>query len=435
MTREQLIHQLHHGDEAEAIEACEILGAMGDPKALGGLLHGLKSPSAEVRGAACEALGMLGDARAVAPLVSMLRDADEDVRAEAFSALFNIGQSRASNLKVEAFVGEDLAHPTAALTQIVWAADLEALQMLHEGLDDDDPEVRIGALYTLGRMGDISAFDSITARLHTDPDRDVRAAAAFALGDLRDPRAVDALAQAWPLNQGREDTEVAILIIRALSELEDPRGREALIQGLSHRDPRTRQLACMGLGGQKAAEAIPYLLHVLSDEHEGVQRCAAEALGHIRDDSVISPLIAACAGKGAAVRQNIGRALRRLTRDYVLAGLRQGIGHPDPAQRQGAAYLMGQIGDREGLLQAIKDTDGMVRKATALGLGNLGDASTRGTLEAALSDDVWQVRVAAAEGLKRLGDAAALPALRKHLGDDHPVVHNAITVAIKSLDS
>ncbi|MFN3202461.1 MAG: HEAT repeat domain-containing protein [Bradymonadia bacterium] len=435
MTREQLVHQLHHGTEDEAIEACELLGAMGDPKALGGLLHGLKSPSADVRGAACEALGLLGDARAVSPLVSMLRDDDEDVRAEAFSALFNIGQSRASTLKVEAFVGEDLANPTAALTQVVWAADLEALQMLHDGLEDEDPEVRIGSAYTLGRMGDISAFDTIAKLLSSDPDADVRAAAAFALGDLRAPKGLDALVQAWPHNQRPEDDEVAILIIRAINELEDPRGQSALVQGLSHRDPRTKQLACMGLGSQRATEAIPYLLHVLNDAHEGVQRCAAEALGRIGHDSVIQPLIDGCGGRGAGVRQTIGRALKRLNVNFVIHALGETLSRPETSVRQGAAYLMGQVGDGGNIRRAIKDPAWEVRKAAALGMGTIGDVTLRADLELALGDEAWQVRVAAAEGLKRLGDAAAIPALRKRLGDDHPVVQNAVTIALKGLES
>ena len=45
----------------------------------------------------------------------------------------------------------------------------------------------------------------------------------------------------------------------------------------------------------------------------------------------------------------------------------------------------------------------------------------------------WAVRVAGAEGLKRMKAHRSIPVLESHLDDSHPVVRNAIRVAIDSL--
>ena len=305
MNRDQILAALRAPDVASVLSTIEALGATGDRAWVGALAGVMRHEDPSVRASACEALGHIGDARAVGPLVGLLRDTDEAVRAEAFSALLSIGQARAGQLPLDAFRGEDLLAPSDALTQVVWPTDLEAIALLIHSLADEDPEVRIGSLYTLGRLGISAAFPQIAA-LMTDPDPDVRAAIALALTHL--------------------DRKV---VVRYLSET------------------------------------------LLTSS--------------------------------------------------------------EPGLREAAAYLMGRLGETQGLEGALADADAHVRKAAALAMGSSGGRRFRPALESALQDPEWSVRVAGAEGLRRLADPAALAALTRHADDPHRVVRNAVLTAIRAL--
>ncbi|MFZ4737933.1 MAG: HEAT repeat domain-containing protein [Bradymonadia bacterium] len=434
MSRDVWLRALRGGAPDDALEAARSLGASADPTVVGALCQALRSPSAPLRGAVCEALGELGDARAVGPLVSLLRDADDDVRGEAFSALLAIARARAGQLPPDAFVGQDLSAPTEALTQIAWPTDLEALGLLQNAVQDDDPEVRIGAAYTLGRLGVLSSFEAVAELLLHDPDLDVRAAAAFSLADLGERGAVgavDVLVTAW---QGTSTPdEVAVALVRALVEVAEPRAFRVLVDALKHPDARVRQLGAMGLGRLGDQSAVPRLIKALADAHVGVRRCVAAALGQLADPMSLKPLIAAVHGDDAEVRATVGDALEHFDRALVHTHLAESMRMPEVGLREGATYLMGRLRDDAGLQRALKDPEALVRKAAALAMGNVASVGYRPALEGALSDEAWQVRVAAAEGLRRLGDHDAVPALLRAAEDPHRVVRNAVGVALKVL--
>jgi HEAT repeat protein len=285
----------------------------------------------------------------------------------------------------------------------------------------------------------MNAYDTLVGLLTRDADMDVRAAAAFALGDLGqagDRRAIDGLLQGWDALQDPnlgDTTEVVVLLIRALGDLEDRRTFRVLEQAMRLRDDRIRQLAAMGLGRLADPAAVPRLVKALADPHRGVRRCAAEALGHVRDPMALRPMIEAVRAEYAEVRSAIGRALLHFDGHAVQTALDGAAQDADPALRAAAFYLMGQVGDAEGLANGGQDPDPTARKAATLAMGNTGDRRFRPSLEAALGDPDWHVRTAGAEGLRRLGDPAALSALRQHEDDPHRVVRNAVHHAIDAL--
>jgi HEAT repeat protein len=423
MAFDDLLRQLVQGGEDARIEAAEALADAGDRKAVGALVQALRDPSAGVRAAACESLGRLADARAVPPLVSFLRDPDEDVRGEAFSALLRIGQARASSLPD--YRGEDPRSPSLALTQIVWPADLEAVKLLYESLNDSDPEVRMGCAYALGRMGVAGAFDAVHRLLHGDEDAEVRCAAAFALGDLAlagELRAAPALVAAWP--RTIEDDELAVVVIRALAEVGSRDAVPVLLAAATHPDARVRQLAVMGLahapsgrvgeergdrrsGAEAEAGATSALIARLDDPDVGVRRNAAFALGRRGDTAAINALIGAVPHSDAEVRSAVGEALKHLDKAAVQSAIMRAFSNQNHELRQAAAYLQGQLRQSAGLVDALADPEVEVRKTAALALGECGDRRLRSALERALTDAHWRVRVAAAEGLRRLADPAA----------------------------
>ncbi|MGK0361432.1 MAG: HEAT repeat protein [Bradymonadia bacterium] len=430
-----LLRDLVQGDPDARMDAAELLASSGDRRAVGALVRALRDADADVRATVCEVLGGMSDPRAIAPLVSLLRDEDDDVRGEAFSALIRIGQARASSLPD--YAGEDPRSPSLALTQIVWPADLEAVKLLHEALEDADPEVRIGALYALGRMQVAGAFDAIWGLLTGDADTDVRAAAAFAMGDLiaaGELRAISALVQVWP---EATDPEMAVIIVRALAESGHPDAHPVLLAALRHVDDRVRQLAVMGVaearaGDGKRPNGAAALVTSLRDPHVGVRRNAVYALGRLDAVEHIDDLVGIVHANDAEVRHAVGEALARLHRASVREGLsRAAAGSAE--SRQSAAYLRGVLREPDGLIEALQDPEPEVRKDAALAMGNCADARFRGPLEGALTDDAWRVRVAGAEGLRRLGDPRAVPALQACVDDAHAVVQNAVNMALRAL--
>lgn len=430
MSVDALLRDLVQGDADARMDAAEMLAASKDRRALGALVRAIRDPDADVRATVCEALGTMGDARAVPPLVSALRDGDDEVSGEAFSALIRIGQDRAGSLPD--YTGEDPRSPSLALTQIVWPADLEAVKLLHEALEDGDPEVRIGALYALGRMGVAGAFDAIWRLLTVDPDPEVRAAAAFAMGDLipaGELRAVPALVQVWP---EAHDPEMAVIIVRALAESGHEAAHGVLLGALQHGDDRVRQLAVMGVAETQVPGGAPHLVPCLRDPHVGVRRNTAYALGRLGAVDHLDDLIGVVHENDAEVRHAVGEALSRFDRGAVRAGLERAAAG-DAGLRQSAAYLRGVLREPDGLDAALRDAEPEVRKDAALAMGNCALPRFRAPLEAALDDDAWRVRVAGAEGLRRLGDPRAVAALEAHCADAHPVVQNAVKNALAAL--
>jgi HEAT repeat protein len=441
------------GEVEAASRAAGQLGALGDPKAVGPLVRALSAPSPELREAICDALGALGDLRATNPLLSALRDPHEDVRGAAFTALLVIGQRRANAMPDASAWESHFADPTAALTQIAWQTDVEAVKLLQAALGDADAEVRIGAAYTLSHLGVLSALEPIAQLLYHDPDEEVRGAAAYSLGELalrgtRQTADFAAQALAWAWSRPGVDNATQGAALRALSELGRPEAARLFYEALSHPDAVLRQLAVMGLGRLRDAAALPHLSAALHDPDYGVRRNAAYAIGFLVTTPPGAPaqaqpadlharvaraVVAGAAGQGGEERAALGASLRRVPRSVALSAIAEALRGGEPPARAAAAYLLGHVPDELGLKEALRDPDAEVRKRAALAAGSAQLPALRLPLEATLADPEWSARVAAAEGLRRLQDPRALTALRAALGDPHPVAQNAIEAAVAAL--
>ena len=364
----------------------------------------------------------------------MLRDDDEAVRGEAFSSLLSIGQARAAFMYHTSDPSEDLRDPSAALTQIMQPADLEAIQLqLLDALVDEDPDVRIGAVYTLGRVGVTKAFDAINEMMASDPDSDVRAAAAFALGDLRDAgdeRATQSLCRRmgldWRPNGSRCD--IGPFFGRPARQ---SRPTPVFKDALNHPDERVRQLAAMGVWQMHDPATVPILLMALTDASLNVQRIAIGALGDLRDRRC-SALVNHATGASAAIRLILGDLLSHLDGESVSDGLNQAYISGHVEQRAATVFLMGRVGDRNGIYHALRDESPDVRKAVSLAMGTISGDEFIQPLLTFLDDEEWSVRVASAEGLKRLGNASVVPELERQRHDEHPVVRNAVRMRSKA---
>ena len=77
---ESLIAYLRSSYAPERLAAAELLGKIGDARAVGPLAAALRDEDSGVRKVAAEALDKFGDVRAVEPLVAVLRDENSGIR-------------------------------------------------------------------------------------------------------------------------------------------------------------------------------------------------------------------------------------------------------------------------------------------------------------------------------------------------------------------
>ena len=101
----------------------EVLGKIGDSRAVEPLISILKDENSDVRKTAAEAFGEIGDPQAVEPLIDALEDKDWGVRLAAVRALGKIGDRRAmESLLLALKEEEELVRKAAAeaLRQLGW---------------------------------------------------------------------------------------------------------------------------------------------------------------------------------------------------------------------------------------------------------------------------------------------------------------------------
>ena len=200
---EPLFAVLRNEEEQGSLRAraARALGAIGDPAAVGTLLHALGDDVEAVRLRAAEALGRLGDERAVLALVETAKR-DRQVRSVSVDALGEIGR------------------PAAA-----------ALMSLLE----DAGGLRIEVIRSLGRCGDGSAANTL-ARFISEENRSECFAAVQALAVLRDPRSTEPLIRALALSRVYSETHEAAL--DGLSLLDNRSAIEAILDYYNNRSSR-----------------------------------------------------------------------------------------------------------------------------------------------------------------------------------------------------
>lgn len=142
-------------------QVIEILGIIGDPRAVERLIHALDDPSADVREAAARALGKIGDPRAVAPLIRIRSGRkNEKVYAAAVWALCKIGDARAAE-----FLVGTLHHKNKTLREL---ASHALVKMGGDAVDDlikrlDDDKICDSIATILGKIGDRRSIKPLRA--------------------------------------------------------------------------------------------------------------------------------------------------------------------------------------------------------------------------------------------------------------------------------
>ena len=209
--------------------AAEMLGRMESDSAIPPLTGLLSDPEPAVRAAAASSLGFIFADSAAGEIISLLDDPDARVREEALTVLpkLNITGSPELINKISDLMNDrSLAVQTKAIFALAKLGVLkEAISNLAPRLDSEDPQTRISALETAGKIASFldGSFD-VQPIVHAleDPSPVIRRAAVTALGNLK-------------------GGSVSKTLVKSLNDT-DERVRKAAAQALRRRDHESRML-------------------------------------------------------------------------------------------------------------------------------------------------------------------------------------------------
>ena len=375
------------------------LAQIGAPAALPTLLELFDDPDPTTRKEAIRAAASLLDpaqidGRAVDPASASLRDASTpiDEKIELVRLLGRTGAPRAEavllplvsakppalrlaviealgSLRVPATISPIEASKTGVVALSPLASALLA------ALDDESPEVRLGAAMSLSHVGGSAVAREVLRRLAVAAEQD-RSALGIALSG--------ALA--------RSDDPALAAAVRAAYATAPESARDALIEGLGR------------MRGAEAGRALDAIAAGSIDD----RRKVAEALaGHAEMDESLRRL-AGDADPG--VRAGAAWSLGTVGAKSSLAALSRLVGDPDVAVAGNAVASLGRVAGRIGaggevakaLCSALADARPYVRANALLGLSIAGAVCEPGTASDLLGRDPSEsVRLAAADYLAR----------------------------------
>jgi HEAT repeat protein len=226
--------------------AAEVLGQIGDPRAIRALAVVLRGRGKRARRAAAQALGQIGGPRAVEPLIAALEDQDSDVRQAAAEALRKIG-SLALNPLAAALQGSNNRSVHEAAASVLASMGEPAVEVLLPVLQHWDRHVRQAAAEALDELG-------------WQPEGAKREAI-YCIAKAEWEHCADIGAPALePLIAIMQDLDSTVRrgAIAALEKSTDPRAAESLVTAMRDKDSKVRQASAGALVkmGQTATEPL-----------------------------------------------------------------------------------------------------------------------------------------------------------------------------------
>lgn len=198
----------------------------------------LEDPNAHVRAAAVEGLWEVEDAVLVRPLVAMLcQDPSVVVREVAASGLSRFAlmaelerlPPRLSELvwqtlwKAAHDPEEDLSVRRRSIEALAYFDRPEVTELIRQAYADDEPKMRVSAVFAMGRSNDQEWSEVVLAELETD-DVEMRYEATRACGELRLIEATQQLS--WMVADA--DVEVKMAAVWSLGQIGTPEARRVL---------------------------------------------------------------------------------------------------------------------------------------------------------------------------------------------------------------
>ena len=430
-----------------AARSAEVLGALGDRRAIPALRGLAAHRDAQIRSAALWALGALGSAEHVDAVRAWYDAAAGKDRDRAFDALARSGDPRALEVVVAelvdgsaarresaaAHLGRFGADAVAALEPLIAsnvrkerASALDALgsvdhphadTLLREGLADRDSDAQAAAVRGLARRGGADAHARI-ATLWSSRYTDVRRAVAGALGGFGDPDDLEVL----ELLTADGSMSVRSAAARSLGALGKPARRTLRNLSLLGPDGATASQAAIGLLDQ--VRDADTAVDLLRSRHAEVRDLAAGSLDAHGARGLLA-LVSAVAGEDDRVRGPAATRLRQMGA-VVVPDLLIAARDAPPAALPEVLGLLAASGEPMAVpfaaRMALDGGDLTIRVAAVRALQKCATADqAMETLVDALDDEAQEVRVAAIDALGVLAVPQATALLLDRLEDaDRP---------------
>jgi HEAT repeat-containing taxis protein len=332
---------LREYDPYERCYAISALAAAGDQTQIAALVRIFqRTRAAALRMAVADGLGDVGDTDAVKALDRLYSGTQPSYQWIVVNGAAESRAPGALELLGRALTVPDRATRLAAEKGLGQLGNRGAIRILRRSLAaTQDPLERATAGYSLLRLGDRSAQQSVEAILRSRLDDNARAIAALALGRAHDARVVALLRAAM----GDHNLDVQIGAAVALTHYADPRGAEYLKAAMRDEDSTTRlhvgqlldevefnnarelvmaaaasadpELSLRGIraiGLSGTARDVEFLVGLEDTADDPMARAeVAWALGRIGAASSVAPLIAMVSEPDSAVRYTAADALDR----------------------------------------------------------------------------------------------------------------------------
>ncbi|MCB9636121.1 MAG: HEAT repeat domain-containing protein, partial [Sandaracinus sp.] len=352
-------------DHALKVEATNLLGRSGNPRAVEPLERLIRAPEEKVRLAALAGLRALVGAGDLRPLELALQAKKRDVGVEAVDALVTLAarDDEASARLVKALEDEPVEVRQAALRGLETLHG-ESPEASRIALRSARPDVRRAALVRLFERGLLTAAGvGVLLRRHVDdPDANVRAMA-FLVSVASQPPLAEALRAV------DEDLD------RRLTELETPEGEAS-----------------------EEAEAKDDSKKAAKKPKKAAKKASKKKSDDSLDDEALRPLLEALASRAADTCLEGAKALAALEDARAFGTLLQLSSAAEPAVRVAAAAALSRLGDPRAMprvRQMLRDGAREVRDAALSALVRLEDDDPIRAAEIALDVPHEDVRARA----------------------------------------
>jgi HEAT repeat protein len=374
------------------------------------VIRNLRNPDPKTR---LSAVRLLRDAKypeAIGPMAPLVLDPMDDIQLETIAAELSFYlEQDVKPKKMVGFVVEKRKSGIGAAAfdlgpLAVWPRPVpaELVTALLQAVDDENPKVRLEAIYATGVIAKAPLPADEVTRLtkaldHYDPA--IRTGAARVIGRLKIAEAGDVLIKA--INDSQPDVRYAAM--RALGAIRDARAAGALTEQLAYyKKGEGAWSALEALGRIGAPASVPIFTERLQDKDPYIRRAAAEGLGRAGDAASIDALERnATIDESPMVRIATAFALQKLGRNYAARLI--DMMASSKVQAQGQEYLV-ELGPAmvATIVPRIQEPGLALREALIDVLGAIGDASTLPVLQAAAKDPDASIAAAAKRAAARI---------------------------------
>lgn len=431
--RLRMIAQLGEGELQSATQAALWLGQCDDSQSLSALMGALTDASDALQLIIIDQLVKRGDPRAIGALVGCLRSHSEDIRGEALYAIINIAERRSQKLPTDLLRAPEERQLDA--TRIMFPFDLEAINLLIELVNDNEPELRIGAAYGLGGVGAVSALSAITSQLSIEIEDDVQTAQTYAIAQLVEAGAVEGLVFLRSQFDRLSSPDAKIAALGVLAHFQPVFNQMCFESAIASTDERLRQMGLIGLAQCKNENAARSVVKRLNDPSSHVRRLATQALGRLGFEWTLPTLFETAVNASAELRNSVAKSFAQFSEGVSQEFLGQTFLNHDPDQRRCVVFIASKLGFGEIVGKALGDSDELVRKQAVLALSEFLEQENDFVLKHlynALHDPSWKVRVASIEVLRRR-PVELDNVVKAHLNDAHHVVRHAARRALEEI--